>query len=220
MKGVLRKLQAKFLAGLLVTVPVIVTLLALRFLFRTLDSILGPLVGRLVGHQVPGLGLAATALVVFLAGLLATNYLGRKLITLGEKLFVSLPLVRKIYNASKEIVQAVTFPNRQLFKEVVMIEYPRKGLYVYGFVTSYTTRETPEGDERVANVFIASIPLPTTGLLIAVPVKDLIYLDLPIEEALKIIVSGGIVAPKRLSRRKHREAGTPVFNEVEGSESG
>jgi uncharacterized membrane protein len=201
MKNLMTGIRAKLLAGIVVTVPVVATVLALRFLLRNLDALLGPWIASLIGHSVPGLGLVATVLIVFLAGILATNYAGRRAISLMERAFKGVPLVRRVYGASKDIVESATLSQRHVLREVVMLEHPRKGAYSYGFVTSYTTRHEPDGSRRLANVFIPSPPVPTTGNLVALPVEDLLYMDMSLDEAFKLILSLGITSPLELNGR-------------------
>ncbi|MFH1679450.1 MAG: DUF502 domain-containing protein [Candidatus Eisenbacteria bacterium] len=207
MGSFLRKIRSLFLAGILVMVPVIVTYLALRLLFHAVDDVLGPWIGRLVQRQIPGLGLAATLLLIFGAGILATNFLGRWLIGVGERIFGSVPLVRNIYNAAREIVHALATPReKQPFKEVVLVEYPRRGAYAYAFVTAYSRlRSADGGEERVAHVMVPSTPIPTTGWILVVPVGELIYLDLSVDAALRALLSAGAAVPPEL-RRKVPEA--------------
>jgi uncharacterized membrane protein len=195
MKKILGTIRAKFLAGLIVTVPAIVTFLALRFLFNMVDDILGPILGRALGRNFPGLGLVTTTLLILIMGFVATNLVGRRLVRGWEAIVASLPGVRRIYISAKEFLEAVTSPNRMLFREVVLVEYPRKGIFSYAFVTSYVTLHAAKGAERIAHVFVSNPPMPTTGTFIAVPLEDLLYLDMPVETALKLIVSGGIVTP-------------------------
>jgi uncharacterized membrane protein len=190
--------RATFVTGLVVTVPIVATFLALRFLFRSLDGLLGPTVAELTGHEVPGLGLLATLAIVLAAGLAARSFVGRSLVHTGERLIDQVPVVRSVYKASRDIVETATLSKRQVFREVVMIEYPRPGLYSYGFVTAYTSRK----EQRLAHVFIPGPPVPTTGHLVAAPVEGLVYLDMPVEEALKLILSGGMVTPPGLRERQ------------------
>jgi len=201
MTPVASRLRRTFVTGLVVTVPVVATFLALRFLFRSLDGLLGPTVTRLVGREVPGLGLLLTLAIVMVAGASARSFLGRRLVGLGERLIDQVPIARSVYRASREIVETATLSRRQVFREVVMIEYPRPGLYSYGFVTAYATREADGEAERVAHVFIPGPPLPTTGVLVAVPESQLRLLDLSVEDALKLILSGGMVTPATLRSR-------------------
>jgi uncharacterized membrane protein len=190
--------RATFVTGLVVTVPVVATFLALRFLFRALDGVLGPTVAELTGHELPGLGLLATLIIVLAAGLGARSFIGRRLVHTGERLIDQVPVVRSVYRASRDIVETATLSKRQVFRDVVMLEYPRPGLYSYGFVTGYTRRE----EQRLAHVFIPGPPVPTTGHLIAAPVEELVYLDMAVEEALKLILSGGMVTPASLRERE------------------
>jgi uncharacterized membrane protein len=201
MKTIFGGIRAKLLAGIVVTVPVVATILALRFLFRSLDALLGPWIGALIGRSIPGLGLAATVLLIFIAGIVATNYAGRRAIALVEKILARVPLVRRVYGASKDIVESATLSQRHLLGEVVMLEHPRRGAYSYGFVTSYTTRQTPDGTQRLANIFIPGPPVPTTGNLVAIPVEELVYLEMSVDAALKLIISLGITAPRELRGR-------------------
>ncbi|MGD2215546.1 MAG: DUF502 domain-containing protein [Gemmatimonadales bacterium] len=201
MKQLIVNIRAKLLAGLVVTVPVVATVVALRFLLRNLDALLGPWISMLIGRSVPGLGLLATILLVFIIGVVATNFAGRRLISVMEKAFTSLPLVRRLYGASKDIVESATLSRRHVLRDVVMVEHPRRGEYSYGFVTSYTTRHGPHGPQRLANVFIPGPPLPTSGNLVAVPVEDLLYLELSVDDALKLVLSLGITSPPDLHGR-------------------
>ena len=195
------RLRRMFVTGLVVTVPIVATFLALRFLFRSLDGLLGPTVTRLAGREVPGLGLLLTLAIVLMAGASARSFLGRRLVGLGERLIDRVPVARSVYRASREIVETATLSRRQVFREVVMIEYPRPGLYSYGFVTGYTIREPAGRAERLAHVFIPGPPVPTTGVLVAVPEAQLLRLDMSVEDALKLILSGGMVAPAVLRSR-------------------
>jgi uncharacterized membrane protein len=195
-------LRRRFLTGLLVTVPVIATLIALRFLLRTLDGVLGPVVTALLGREIPGLGALLTLLVVLGVGFVATNVFGRRLVGWVESGIGQVPVVRGIYRASREIVSTATLSQRQVFRDVVLIEYPRPGLWAYGFVTSYTRRH---GGAALANVFIPGPPVPTTGVLVVSPVAELCFLDMSVEDALKLVLSGGLVAPSVLPEKPRLE---------------
>lgn len=201
MKRLLTHFRTRFLAGIAVVVPAIATFLALRFLFRQLDGIFSAPIAQVVGREVPGLGIVATALLVLVVGYVVTNLLGRRLVTLGESVVARVPLARTIYKASRDIVQAATVSRSLAFREVVVIEYPRKGAFSYGFVTSYTTRNVAGNRLRLANIFIPGPPVPTTGVLIALPVEELVYLDLSVEDALKLVLSAGVAAPAELRER-------------------
>lgn len=201
LKSFVAGFRATFLAGLVVIVPGVATLLTLRVLFRAIDGLLAPLVAAGLGAHVPGLGALSTLGMVLLAGLVAKSYLGRRLVALGDRAVARIPVVRAIYKASRDIVETAALSRRQVFREVVLVEYPRRGLYSYGFVTAYTSRVEQGVSTELANVFIPGPPVPTTGALVAVPVEQLIYLDISVEEALKLVLSGGMVAPQSLKSR-------------------
>ncbi len=187
-------------------VPIIATFLALRFLFAQIDGLFAPWISELIGRHILGLGVIVTVLVVLIAGVIASNFMGRQLVRGTERIRGEVPLVRSIYKASKDIVQTATLSRRQLFRDVVMVEYPRRGMHSYGFVTGYATRHGPEDVHKIANIFIPGPPIPTTGVLVALPVEDLFYLDVSVEEAPKLVLSGGMVSPRGL--RERPSAGT------------
>lgn len=202
MKAFLKYLRGKFISGLFATVPLIATFLALKFLFKAIDGLVGSLPEKFFGYHIPGIGVLVTFFIILGVGLLASNLFGKRVIQFAEKLISNIPIVNKVYNASKELMQAVTVPNRTSFKAVVMIEYPRKGVYSYGFITSYIERLSNDTNESLVNVYIPSVPVPTTGFLVAVPENELIRINISIEAALKLVVSGGIVSPKAFSEKK------------------
>ena len=198
MSGILKHWKAKFIAGLLVVVPLVATYLALRFVLSSVDGVLAPLLERLLHRHIPGLGVAVTLVLVFIAGILTSHFLGRKLVRLGESLLGRLPLVSNVYKTAKELMEAVAAPKTRQFREIVMLEYPRKGLFAYGFVTSYATLREGDITVELANVFIPNPPVPTTGTLVVARRDELVPLDITTEEVFKIIVSAGLVAPKNL----------------------
>ncbi|HEX9972912.1 MAG TPA: DUF502 domain-containing protein [bacterium] len=189
-------MRTVFLTGLLVTVPIIASILALKFLFKSIDGLVGSLPEKLFGQHIPGIGVVVTVLAVLLMGLLASNYLGKKIIAVGEKFLTRIPLVNIVYSAAKEFMLAVTLPNHMSFKEVVMVDYPYKGRFAYGFVTSRIERRTAQGSERLVNVFIPTTPVVTTGFTIAFPESEVMPINISVEKAIKLVMSGGIVAPK------------------------
>ncbi|NMC44612.1 MAG: DUF502 domain-containing protein, partial [candidate division Zixibacteria bacterium] len=164
--GIKSVIKKQFLAGLLVTVPLIVTYLVLKMVFRALDGLLDPLVYKLIGHYIPGVGVAATLLLVLLAGILATNYLGAKLIGVGDRLLGNTPLVRVIYLATKQLIQSVTTPRDAAFSEVVLVEFPRRGVYAIGFLAGRCLVNAAGRDENRILVFIPASPTPFTGSVV------------------------------------------------------
>lgn len=194
-------LRRQFLAGVLVVVPLILTYVVLRFLFRALDGILSPLLPKLLGIHIPGLGILATLLLIFLIGIFTTNVIGSTLVKYWDKLLARTPIIRVFYLAAKQLIEALAVPNIKAFKEVVMIEYPRKGIFVIGFATTQTKLiSADKGEKRLIGVYIPSTPTPMTGAIVFLPEEEVVSLDMPVEDGIKLIVSGGIVAPHEISQ--------------------
>jgi uncharacterized membrane protein len=187
-----------FMRGLVVLVPLALTLWILNVIFLWLDRMISPLLTRL-GLDVPGLGLLTMLALVLLVGILSRNLVGRFLFGRIDSIISKLPLARSIYTSIKGIIAA--FPGGEKgksFKEVVLVEYPRKGIYSIGFVTNDLKLEGKSGSRDVVSVYFPHPPNPTSGVMIIVPRADVRELDLSIEEGLKLALSGGIVAPERL----------------------
>jgi uncharacterized membrane protein len=203
-----KKIKRSFLAGLLVVVPLGMTLLVVRWIIALMDGLLKRFLPErfwpevLVGFPIPGLGLVATILLILLAGLLATNYFGRSILNFSEGIMGRIPLVKGIYGLFKQVADTVLNSERQGFRKVVLIEYPRKGIWSVGFVTGISQGEVQTmTDRRMINVFVPTTPNPTSGYYILVPEEDAREMDMTVEEAFKLIISGGMVAPPERSRQ-------------------
>lgn len=203
-KKIKSRIRNIFLAGLVAIIPIAFTLFILTWVFKKLDK-LSPAVTDLLillgapiphGFKIPGIGIVATIFVIFFVGLLAKSVLGKELMALGEYFLDKIPFIRSVYNGIKQILEGIAISNKNAFKQVVMIEYPRKGLYSLGFLTCDSKGEIQEKTEKdIVNVFIPTTPNPTSGFLLLVPKEDIIPLSMTAEEAIKLIVSGGIVTP-------------------------
>lgn len=190
------RLRRYFITGLIVFLPVAVTLSILLWLFRTLDSFLGRLFTLLIGRPIPGLGLLASVAVILVIGLLATNVIGRRIVGWFDRLMLRIPLARSIYSATKQLSDSIFGQRRAAFQRAVLIEWPRLGVYTVGFVTGESKGEAQvKTPKRVLNVFVVSTPNPTTGFLVLVPEDQVISLEMSVEDALKMVMSGGIVSP-------------------------
>jgi len=192
----------KFLvAGLLVWVPLGVTIVLIKILVDLMDQtlLLIPYAYRpetLLGFRIPGLGILLTLAVLLITGMLVANILGRRLVHFWENLLDKIPLVRSVYSAAKQFAEIVFSDNTRSFSRVMLIEYPRKGLYSLCFQTSDDLGEVQSRTgEEVVCVFVPTTPNPTSGLILMVPKKDVIELDMEIEEALQMVVSLGVVVP-------------------------
>jgi uncharacterized membrane protein len=190
-----QKFRTYLIAGFLVVLPVGVTVLVLVAVFRFLDSLLGP-VFRFFGIEIPGLGLFSGIALILLVGFLASNVLGRRVVKAFDWVMLKIPFARTIYSATKQFSDTVFLHNRATFQEAVLVEWPRQGLYSVGFVTGETRGEAQaKTTERVLNVFIITTPNPTTGFLCLVPESQVVPLEMSVEDALKLVVSAGIVTP-------------------------
>ena len=193
----MKKIKQLFVRGLFSLLPIVATVYIVYFLFNLMDRFLGTRIEALAGRKLPGAGIAASVVLIFVAGLIITNVLGGKLFHLGERLVRRLPLVSRIYNAIKQIVDAFSLQGKPVFSQVVLVEYPRQGTYAVGFLTGECRGEVQaKTAARLMNVFIPTTPNPTSGMLILVPEEEVIRLDMTVEEGLKLIVSAGVVAPE------------------------
>ena len=201
-KKILRPLRQKMFAGILVIFRLGITFLVLKFVFNTLDSILGPMIPNinvfLFHHlfQLPYVGLFSFLLLLYLIGLITTNVLGRKLIGWGDRLFTAIPVVKNIYTSSKQLTDAFSATRKGSFRQAVFVEFPQEGNYVLGFVTNELTdldRQTK------VTVFVPTAFLPPQGFLLFLPKEKTLPAQLTVEEAIKSIMSVGIVTPHALS---------------------
>ncbi len=186
------KIRNYFLTGLIVILPLVVTFYVLLVLFEFFDGFLRPLEKMVLGYYVPGLSLVVTFLVIVLVGVLATVALGRKMFQVFEDSLLRIPIVRSIYSITKQASETFLAPKGTEFKGVVLVEFPRKGMYTIGFNTGITVGEIQDKTrEKVINVYVPTSPNPTSGYYLVVPEKDLIYLDMSMDTAMKLIISGG-----------------------------
>ncbi len=185
-----------FTTGVLTLLPLAITIYVFFLVFTFLDSIIGNLIIAIFDYRVPGAGFAAGILLIFIVGFIASNIIGKQLVALGDNIFQRLPLARGIYSSARQIIDAFTVQGKDAFQKVVLLEYPRKGLYVLGFVTSISRGEIQEITEKeTICIFIPTTPNPTSGMLILAPKSEITELQMSIEEGMKVIVSGGLVSP-------------------------
>ncbi|NDL68450.1 DUF502 domain-containing protein [Anaerotalea alkaliphila] len=193
----MKRLRHIFIQGLLALLPIATTLYILYFFYALLDNFLGGLIRRVFRVTLPGVGMVSSILLILLTGILVTDVLGARLFRFGEKMLQRIPVVQRIYFGSKQIIDAFSLQGKQIFSKVALVEYPRKGIYVVGFVTGACKGEVQEKTSaNLINVFVPTTPNPTSGMLVLVPEKDVIYLEMTVEEGLKLIVSAGVVTPQ------------------------
>ncbi|HMV22571.1 MAG TPA: DUF502 domain-containing protein [Rhodocyclaceae bacterium] len=196
-----------FITGLLIWVPLVITAWVLSLIVNTLDQSLRLLPAsfhpeQLVGFPIPGAGALLTLLMIFVTGFLTANFIGQKLVSWWEKLLARIPVVNSVYNSVKQVSDTLFAPNGNAFRKALLVEYPRSGSWTIGFLTGQ-----PGGD--VANhlngtyvsVYVPTTPNPTSGFFLMMPTEDVIELDMTVDEALKYIISMGVVAPPAHHRR-------------------
>lgn len=199
----MRLFKRVFISGLTVLIPLAITIYVLVGLFHFADSILGEFINDFLyarlGYRIPGLGIVFFILIVFILGILAEvsrMKIFRWFTTWLERFFFSIPLVKKIYSPVRQIVSFLFFPPSRTFKNTVLVEYPRKGVYVMGFLTNENTIAfAQKGGKKYYSIFIPSSPSPITGFTIIVEEHEVIFLDIPVDEAIKLVVSGGLLNP-------------------------
>ena len=202
-----KKLKQIFLTGLAVIIPIGLTLYILFFLIDIMDGLLKivPLKyhpDTIFGIHIPGLGIIVTVALIFICGLVTKSYIGYKIVKKGEELVDKIPFVRSIYQAIKQLSDSMFTEKRGSFKKVVLVEFPRKGVFTIGFVTNTPGFDIQEKTgQNLSSVFVPTTPNPTSGYLILVPDNELIQLDMKVEEAFTFIISVGIVTSSDSQRR-------------------
>ncbi|MBS3918948.1 MAG: DUF502 domain-containing protein [Deltaproteobacteria bacterium] len=219
MKRIFKHLRAKILAGVLVILPLGITIFILKFVYTALDDRVGP-IGPQVTHflfhrelHIPGLGIIIFFLLLYLLGLIATNVMGRKLVGWGDRFFTNLPIVKNIYLSSKQLTDAFSTTRKGAFRQAVFVEFPQEGSFVIGFITNEISDLTPQ---TKVTVFIPTAFVPPMGFLLFLPKERVIPSGLTIEEAVKAIMSLGIVTPHALSVSLSGK--TPTKDSIENSE--
>lgn len=200
--AILSALRRYFVSGLLVWIPIWITLVVIGFIVNLLDSSLTLLPEKwqpaaLFGHHVPGFGVALTIIVILLTGFLAANFLGSRVVLLWDRLVDRIPLVRTLYNAVKQVMETVFSSNGHSFRKVLLVEYPRKGLWSIAFQTGSGSDEVKQilDGEEVVTLFIPTTPNPTSGFLMMAKRSEIHELQMPIDQALKFVISLGVVQP-------------------------
>lgn len=197
-----KKINKYFITGLIVLGPLGLTLLVVQWIIGAMDRlILGLLPDALhptalVGRHIPGLGVLGTLVLVLLVGVLASNFFGRTLVSYSEWLFSHTPGVKGVYNLFKQMTDTLFGKEKTGFRKVVMIEYPRRGIWTVAFLTGNTVGELQRlHDQPMVNVFVPTTPNPTSGFFLLLPAADVVEMKMTVDEALKLVVSVGMVIP-------------------------
>lgn len=186
------------LTGILVLVPLMVTLYIMFAVFQLTDGLLGVAVSKAIGYRIPGVGLILTVIICVAVGMIAQNYFGRRIISGIEVSMDKIPVVRSLYNGIKQVADVVIQKNRGEFKRVVMLEYPKENCWVLGFVTAdfiVPLKDSSLEGLDLVTVFVPTTPNPTSGFLLIIERSRIIDTHMDIEDAMKIVISGGLVQP-------------------------
>lgn len=192
-------LKRYFLTGLLVVTPIWGTVLILKTLFVAVDGILGDLLAQLVpDHYVPGLGIVTLIILVFATGLFTANFMGKQIVKWWEEWLNRVPLVRGIYSTLKSMMDILSFSERGAYNRVVLIQFPKNGHYCFAFVTGVTKGEAQDlSQDPLVHVYVPTSPNPTSGYFLLVPEQEVTSVNISVEEAMKLIVSGGLYSPSQ-----------------------
>ncbi len=201
-RGSVKFVLDNLVTGVLVTAPAFITLIVLTTLIKTLDRLLLGIIPiqyrdtLTMEGSIPGVGLLSGILLFFLIGIFARNIMGRRLVMWWDSLIANIPGVRWIYSAVKQILETLSKAGSDSFREVVLVEFPRKGIYSIGFLTGKTKGQIQRiTDDEILNVFLPTTPNPTNGFMLFVPKSELIKLDMTVDQGLKMVISAGMVTP-------------------------
>ncbi|MDD5126948.1 MAG: DUF502 domain-containing protein [Dehalococcoidales bacterium] len=184
----LRKLRLQFFEGILIVVPVVVATLIVIWIFSTIDNILQPIIKRIAGEAIIGAGFGLTALLIYLAGVIASTDTGQRIIRSGESFLTRIPVYNLFYGGIKQVVLSFSEPRQTGFLQVVLVDFPRKGTRAIGFVT----REYEgDGGKKMLNVFVPTAPNPTSGFLEMLPEEEITRTSISVDDAIKMVVSAG-----------------------------
>ncbi|MFQ5936167.1 MAG: DUF502 domain-containing protein [Acidiferrobacterales bacterium] len=196
-------LRRYLIAGLLVWVPVGITWFVIKFMIDLMDQTLlllpaGWRPENLLGFRVWGFGVVLTLVILVVTGMIVANLVGRKLVHIGERILHRIPLVRSIYSGVKQVMETMFVGSGKSFRSVVLIEYPRKGIWTLAFLTGEGGAPEIEGKtgHRLNHIFVPTTPNPTSGFFLVIPTEDVTVLDMSIDDGLKMIMSAGVVVPK------------------------
>lgn len=190
LRSVGRTLRSQFIMGFLVVVPIGATVLILVWIFNSIDGILKPIIGSIWDEPPAGIGFGVTIVLIYVMGVVANNIVGKRLISYAETLLAKVPLVRQLYSGIKQIIESFSNPSEAGYLEVVLVEFPRKGMKAIGFITN---RASDESGKSLLHVFVPTSPNPTSGFLQIIEEDQVIRTKMSIDEALRVVVSAGKV---------------------------
>ena len=207
-----KRLRNDFFKGILISAPVFITFYVAWILIKFFDNKVTPIIGPLIPNnlnpstylpfEIPGVGLITVFIFFSFIGFLTTGLFGRAFSSLSEKILSKMPVLRNIYSGLKQLFEAILNKKSNSFREVVLIEYPRKGIWAMGFLTGNTEGEVQRITKNsLLNIFLPTTPNPTSGFLLFLPSKDVVRLSMTVEEGIKMIISAGMLTPSEKQKR-------------------
>ena len=195
-------LRTTFGRGLVVLVPVVITIWVLNGLFNSIDGIISPIFDRVLNQHIPGLGFITMLVLILIVGFSSRNLVGRAMFRFFERILFSIPVARNIYSAMKDLFGAFGLGGKgKSFKQVVLIEWPRQGLWTIGFVTNEIIIDGGSQPKELTSVYIPNPPNPTSGMFVLVPKESIQVLNMTVEDGLKLVLSGGIVTSGKITTK-------------------
>jgi uncharacterized membrane protein len=188
--------------GVLLLVPIVITFVILKWVWDFIDGVLRPSIETTTGVSFPGLGVAALLLLVYVAGLTWELDLGRRLLGSGQRVLMSLPIVKIVYAPARQLIQSFSGSGPSGFKRVVVIEYPRRGTWMLGFLTSITTAKD---GVRMGVVYVPTAPTPNSGWVAILPIDEVYDTQMTVQDAMTMVLSGGIATPEEIAMTEFQE---------------
>jgi uncharacterized membrane protein len=187
-----KKIRGHFVAGLIVVVPVAASILILIWVFDGIDHILQPVIRAIAGHDIRGVGFGVAIVLIYLVGVITRNFIGRRLMKFGNSVMMRVPVFRVLYNGIRQIMETVATPDKPSFLQVVLVEFPRREIWTVGFVTKEIMTDS---GEKYLSILIPTSPTPWSGFFQVLKEKDVIRTRISVEDAVKMIISGGMTTP-------------------------
>ncbi len=198
LKWLVKRVIGYLLAGILITMPLALTAYLLVWIFNWMDGAIQPVISQIAGRQITGIGFTVTMVLILLTGFIASFVFGRRLLRFGDSLFGRVPLAGNLYTAIRQITQSFSEPRKTGFMQVVLIEFPRRGARTIGFITN---ESSDASGKKLLNVFVPTAPNPTSGFLQIVEESEIIRTDISVDDALKMVVSGGRMSPEEVREK-------------------
>jgi len=198
MKGILKHLRSYVFRGLLAVIPLALTAFAIKILYSAIDKRVTGLVAEVIGFSFPGLGVLLLLAILYLLGLIVSNVMGRQIFGLLNRIANRIPLVKTTYNVGRQISSSLSLPEKQVFRRAVLVEYLKPGIWTIGFVTG-TIIDKENDNEVLLKVFVPTPPNPISGTMVVVKESQTRDPGWSIDEALKAVISGGVIGPTEIS---------------------